>query len=278
MLEDSEDIDSLVSKVTVWLQKFEDLATTTKTFTVRSNSRPWFSASLKKQREAFLHEPDPLIRKALRNEYVIHLRKAKNLYTQSKASELQKVGGIWKMLKRNQDSFTDWNILVDGKNCQNLPLVVKEFKRTFEEKIESLKKDADCSAIIDVLRTRMPIVQDWDLNECSEEIVSHCIDSLKPSLSSGPDRITNRLIKQLKFELIQPLTTIFNCCICHGVFPQSWKLARILPVHKSGSRNVTKNFRPVAMVSNLGKLFERVVRIQFCAVLDKVLPDNIHGS
>ena len=54
----------------------------------------------------------------------------------------------------------------------------------------------------------------------------------------------------------------------------------ICPVHKGGSRSVPKKYRPVALTSNLIKVFERVVRHALVAHLEKhgLLPDGQHGS
>ena len=117
----------------------------------------------------------------------------------------------------------------------------------------------------------------WDLVPCTREDVSNAIDNLKPSLSSGPDLIPNRLIKSLKFEALDAITAVFNKCITEGVFPDIWKSGKISPTFKKGAKNKIENYRPICLFSNLGKLLEAVIRSQFTIHLERVLPDNMYG-
>ena len=49
-----------------------------------------------------------------------------------------------------------------------------------------------------------------------------------------------------------------NQMISSATFPDQLKLADIVPVHKKGDREQVKNFRPVAFLHNLSKIFEPV--------------------
>ena len=62
-----------------------------------------------------------------------------------------------------------------------------------------------------------------------------------------------------------------------GVFPDIWKSGKIFPTFKKGSKNKIENYRPVCLFSNLGKLFEAVIRKQLTSHLEKFLPDNMYG-
>ena len=48
-----------------------------------------------------------------------------------------------------------------------------------------------------------------------------------------------------------------------GVFPSSWKIAKITRVYKSGSVNEIENHRPVSILSDVSKVMEKKVRKQF---------------
>ena len=102
-------------------------------------------------------------------------------------------------------------------------------------------------------------------------------DELRPSMPSGPDKISNKLLKILKFEIIPAMTLIVNRSIESGVFPSAWKSARVLPVHKRGSKLAADNYRPICLSSNLGKLLELIVGKQINASLENILPENSFG-
>ena len=59
--------------------------------------------------------------------------------------------------------------------------------------------------------------------------VSKIIASLKPKTSAGPDNISNNLIKIIKQEIVPSLTIIINQSLETGIFPDSLKIAKVVP-------------------------------------------------
>ena len=49
--------------------------------------------------------------------------------------------------------------------------------------------------------------------------------------SAGLDNIPNELLKMAVEIVSQSLTHIFNKPLCTGIFPNDWKLARVIPIH-----------------------------------------------
>ena len=62
--------------------------------------------------------------------------------------------------------------------------------------------------------------------------VSRIIDSLKPKTSSGVDCISNKLIKYVKNVIMEPLTVIINQMLNVGIFPDSLKISKVIPIYK----------------------------------------------
>ena len=44
-----------------------------------------------------------------------------------------------------------------------------------------------------------------------------------------------------------------------GFFPEVWKRANIVPVHKKEDKNLMKNYRPVSLLPTFSKVYERVI-------------------
>ena len=44
-----------------------------------------------------------------------------------------------------------------------------------------------------------------------------------------------------------------------GVFPDCLKVAHIIPIHKSGGRHQPNNYRPIAILPFLDKIFEKTI-------------------
>jgi hypothetical protein len=43
-----------------------------------------------------------------------------------------------------------------------------------------------------------------------------------------------------------------------NIFPADWKLAHIIPIFKSGDKSSVSNYRHVALLSAISKVFEKV--------------------
>ena len=67
------------------------------------------------------------------------------------------------------------------------------------------------------------------------------------------------LIKN-SFDLIsEPLTQLINLSLTTGVFPDKLKVAKVIPIYKAENREHFSNYRPISLLTNFSKIFERVM-------------------
>ena len=85
------------------------------------------------------------------------------------------------------------------------------------------------------------------------------LKSLPLSKASGPDGVNNRVLKELADVLSLPLCDLFNQSLSIGEFPEQWKRSHVTPIPKSGDLSLVSNYRPIALLSNRDKVFERAV-------------------
>ena len=85
------------------------------------------------------------------------------------------------------------------------------------------------------------------------------IKSLNPSKSHGWDNISIRMIKLCGKSISYSLKLIFEASLQGGEFPDYWKKANVVPVHKKENKNLVKNYRPVSLHPIFGEIFERVI-------------------
>ena len=93
----------------------------------------------------------------------------------------------------------------------------------------------------------------------SEENILNIIRSLNINKAHGWDEISVRMIKLSDAALIVPLKMIFSNCLRHGSFPEIWKHANVVPVHKKNEKNLKGNYRPISLLPNFGKILEKLV-------------------
>ena len=64
------------------------------------------------------------------------------------------------------------------------------------------------------------------------------IDQIDIKKASGPDEISGYLIKITKTSIAPILVGLFNGCMSMGIFPDCFKTAEILPLHKGGKKEI----------------------------------------
>ena len=75
----------------------------------------------------------------------------------------------------------------------------------------------------------------------------------------GPDRIHPGVLKEASSVLAKPLADLFNYSLSKCIFPSPWKRANVIPIHKKGDKSSVDNYRPVSLLSIVGKVMERIV-------------------
>ena len=53
------------------------------------------------------------------------------------------------------------------------------------------------------------------------------------------------------------------------MFPDEWKVARVIPLYKSGQRNISGNCRPISVLPAISKIMERILYDQLYSYLTK---------
>uniref|UniRef100_A0A0P4VX79 Uncharacterized protein n=1 Tax=Scylla olivacea TaxID=85551 RepID=A0A0P4VX79_SCYOL len=91
------------------------------------------------------------------------------------------------------------------------------------------------------------------------EQVERLLGAVDVGKATGPDDVSPRLLKHCARELSAPLTTVFTSCLREKKWPSVWKEARVVPVHKKNSRSEPNNYRPISLLSVMGKLLEKIV-------------------
>lgn len=104
---------------------------------------------------------------------------------------------------------------------------------------------------------------------CAREIIG-IIKNLGNKTSFGADEIPPTLVKKCVYELCNPLTTLINQSYDQGTFPNSLKVAKIKPLlKKGGKQDNPSNYRPIALLSTISKIFEKTMANRLYNFLEK---------
>ena len=108
------------------------------------------------------------------------------------------------------------------------------------------------------------------------EKISKIIQTLDQNKAHGHDDISARMIKMCGSSIIKSLQLLFDNYVRQIVFPNIWKMANVLPVHKK-SKQLVDNYRPVSLLPICLKIFEKLWFDSIYEFLDKNSLLNSHN-
>lgn len=102
-----------------------------------------------------------------------------------------------------------------------------------------------------------------------EEIEKY-VKTLKNGKSAGIDSVLNEHIKST-FHILGPVyVKLFNIILDSGILPEVWTLGVIKPIYKQkGDVRNPENYRPITLVSCLGKLFTGIISSRLNSFAEK---------
>lgn len=94
------------------------------------------------------------------------------------------------------------------------------------------------------------------------EEVAKLIRNMKKKKSVGWDCVSTALLMNCAPVLAPLLAPLFNQCFHEGYYPKELKIARIIPIFKKGESYLLGNYRPIALLSVINKIFERLIYLR----------------
>ncbi len=243
-----------------------------KTVTIRQDDLPWYDSSLrrlgKKKDRLYYAAKDSKkssdwdVYKAIRNEYSFKLKKAEKTYYDNLANSLSAENNLnpkkwWRIvksfMKRNHCSSIpalDYDNIVITDNIKK----AEAFNDFFVK--QTLLDESNADLPYGPENENIPMLTGIHIAESDvEEILSE----LNCNKATGFDGISPRILKEGSKPLSKPLARLFNMSLESAHFPDSWKLANVLPLHKKNETNLVNNYRPISLLSCVSKVFEKIV-------------------
>jgi hypothetical protein len=127
-----------------------------------------------------------------------------------------------------------------------------------------------------------PQRQPVPMPELTVEEIECCLMKTKPWKAAGEDGLPAGMWRQLWPAVKESVRHLFQTSVDTGTLPQQWRIAKIVPLKKPNKDDYTraKAWRPVSLLSTLGKLIQAVIaeRISFAVETYGLLPANHFGA
>ena len=249
----------------------------TKKFNKSLNPRePWMSNGIlisRKRKNLLsnicLKNPTPINRnefKTFRNLYNLVIRRAKKLYFEKQLLANQKnLRKTWQILfstihKSNKKSNDLSNLLINGVNTDDPTLMACHFNKYFTSianlTVQNINPSNKCpsSNILQNPNTFSFLDTALTKNEIIE--ATKLLSDKKTPDHTG---VSTNFIKQTISSLINPVYHILNLSFRTGVVPLQFKIAKVIPIFKSGDKTSMDNYRPISLLSSFSKIMEKIV-------------------
>lgn len=249
-------------------------------------SPPWFNSDLRKLR----NKKNKAWRYYLKSKNSHDYNRFKILFEEFKRlSNLlynEFISSTSSKLISNPKCF--WKFVNSKRKCDEFPSHMKYngTSSNDSEIISNFFREYFCSSYSDSIFT--PNYNDfshldtfpkttWSNINCNEGIIKMYLDKLGNNNLPGPDGIPEIILKKCSSALAIPLSILFNSSLNSGVFPLIWKHSYIRPIHKKNAKNEIINYRPIAKLSSLPKLFELIMYDSIHSHCKSFLVHNQHG-
>lgn len=174
---------------------------------------------------------------------------------------------LWKCInkisnrKSNSGSTLPDELKIDGKVLTNPLEIATSLNKHFVEKGPNLAKKLP-NLNKDVLQYMGPRnATDMSFETILESQVLTIIDANK-KVSTGSDNIPVILLQWASHLIAKLLANIFNGLVELGVYPDDLKIAKVTPLHKNGDKSDVDNFRPISVLTQINKVFEKLIHVR----------------
>ena len=150
------------------------------------------------------------------------------------------------------------NLFVDELIIVDLNIILNNFNDFFTNigtKLAQTHEETDFNTISKLLSKRFG--SSMYVNPSSSTKIFNVINALGSKRAAGCDDIPSKFIKFSSDVIAQYLHYYFNLVLNFGIFLESCKIAKVAPIHKSGSKLEMGNYRLLSILTCFSKILEK---------------------
>ena len=205
-----------------------------------------------------------------------HIRKDRKIKRQRTIKAfIEKTGGIKKALKElNKKKTIIPNIKTNSGNASSnrqdiLKTATDYYRKLYQRQKTSQIEDRNHTRITTKHSELVPII-------LQEEVIKS-IKTQKLDKAPGSDQISNEIIKYAMPVIVPIITDLFNDILATETIPNDWTKSTITLLHKKGDKGNIGNYRPISLMSNIYKIFSKIILSRIAIALDENQPKEQAG-
>ena len=223
-----------------------------------------------------------------RNLYNTVIRVAKRMFFEKELVKAQSnLKKTWSILKnainKNCKKSSPIELNIDGVLVSDPKIIANNLNVFFTNVARQIVEEIPPSDIplydnVNMIPNDIPLLNFSNTPVTCTEILE-TLKLLQPKLSQDFNGLSMYLVKKLSFQLAKLLCHLINLSFSTGVVPTQLKIAKIIPIFKSGDPLCMDNYRPISLLSCFSKIFEKIACIRLSIFLEnnKLLSDNQFG-
>ena len=168
---------------------------------------------------------------------------------------------------------------IKGTISTNIKDIANELNTYFIQSVDELTSNFEKTLNIDELNLDPQQLQNlnnitngqasyFNIEQTDHTKIQKIIMQLNNSKAKDTFGINALFLKKHSAILISPLLHLINLSIKEGKFPQSFKMAIITPIYKSGALTDASNYRPISILPAMSKVLEKVIANQLMSHLE----------
>ena len=148
---------------------------------------------------------------------------------------------------------------------------IAEYDSEFDPVMRAINKYNTHPSIKLITKSRYNCQDTFSFSDATLEDVFNELLKLTNSTSCPIVSIPTKIIKENIDIITHKIHIDFNHSIVSGIFPSNLKLADVTPAHKKGDRTDKSNYRPISILTNISKVFERLMFYQMYTYIENIL-------
>ena len=212
--------------------------------------------------------------KKYRNLLSTLLKRAKEkCFTNFYNENIKDIKKTWKGIKtsismKQKSNGTTSLITKDEKDINDPVLIINSFNKFFTSFAEIFHSKINFSNKSDRSFLLSEINDSFIITCTNKEEIYKIISSLNTNKSFGSYSIPTKVLHLLNDQISNHLATICNLSFFTGVFNAILKTAKVIPIHKKNSKLEVSNYRPISLLSNIDKIFEKLMHSRLTEFLE----------